>query len=218
MSQRTRGTTAILRWSDAELERLLERIQGQISTEDYACLQSLVHGWSELVREVRAKGTTIARLRRLFGLRSNETTAAVLGKEDSASEAAQDEGEASGERGEGTRSPSSDARGPRRGHGRIPASDYARAGVTALAHEHLRVGDRCWECGHGTLYRLREPARILRIVGQAPLAARCWECERLRPGVHRSPSPGGPGSQVRRERCEHDGPLALQRGHAAASA
>jgi hypothetical protein len=29
-------------------------------------------------------------------------------------------------------------------------------------------------------FRFKQPARLLRIVGQAPLVAMCWECERLR--------------------------------------
>ena len=49
-----------------------------------------------------------------------------------------------------------------------------------MAHESLSPGDICPACGRGKLYALKEPARFLRIVGQAPLVAVCWDCQRLR--------------------------------------
>jgi hypothetical protein len=42
------------------------------------------------------------------------------------------------------------------------------------------VGDCCPKCERGKLYGLKAPAPILRIVGNAPLVAECWDCERLR--------------------------------------
>jgi transposase len=68
----------------------------------------------------------------------------------------------------------------RRGHGRIPVSDYPNAQQHAVEHECLRVGQRCPACARGNLFQLREPARLVRIVGQPPLAAHVWNCERLR--------------------------------------
>jgi transposase len=44
----------------------------------------------------------------------------------------------------------------------------------------MLTGAACPCCHCGKLYELREPARWLRIVGQAPLAAICWDCQRLR--------------------------------------
>src|SRR5690606_28456033 len=44
------------------------------------------------------------------------------------------------------------------------------------------AGEACPDCSCGKLHPLSEPARIIRIVGQAPLAAVCHECERLRCG------------------------------------
>jgi len=49
-----------------------------------------------------------------------------------------------------------------------------------VLHESLRPGDECPACGRGTLFELKEPARLLRIVGQPPLVAFCWNCQRLR--------------------------------------
>lgn len=72
------------------------------------------------------------------------------------------------------------AKPKRPGHGRVPAQAYQEATCFSITHELLRPGERCLQCGCGRLYKMAEPARILRIVGQPPLAAVCWNCERLR--------------------------------------
>ncbi|HET8758912.1 MAG TPA: IS66 family transposase [Solirubrobacteraceae bacterium] len=87
-----------------------------------------------------------------------------------------------------------DAPGTRRkGHGRIAAAAYRHAGCTHVEHDRAHVGDTCPECCHGTLYRLREPERIVRITGQPLLAAHTWELDRLRcsgcGGVFTAPAP-----------------------------
>jgi transposase len=67
-----------------------------------------------------------------------------------------------------------------KGHGRVPASAYPDAQCVPVLHESLRPGDTCLLCGRGRLYELSSPAQILRIVGQPPLVAVCWNCQRLR--------------------------------------
>jgi hypothetical protein len=43
----------------------------------------------------------------------------------------------------------------------------------------LRHGDPCPECPKGKVHRLKEPARLVRVVGMAPLTATVYELERL---------------------------------------
>jgi transposase len=50
----------------------------------------------------------------------------------------------------------------------------------AIAHSTLHAGDACPGCGEGKVYRQREPATLVRIIGQAPLKATVFEMERLR--------------------------------------
>ena len=50
----------------------------------------------------------------------------------------------------------------------------------AIAHATLHSGDPCPECRRGKVYRQKEPATLVRIVGQAPLEATVFEMERLR--------------------------------------
>lgn len=70
----------------------------------------------------------------------------------------------------------------RPGHGRIGAAQYRPARRDYVAHDRLHVGDTCPECAHGRLYDLRRPSCIMRIIGQAPLAALIWDCQQLRCG------------------------------------
>lgn len=67
-----------------------------------------------------------------------------------------------------------------KGHGRLPVSAYPHACHTPVPHETLRPGDRCPACGRGRLHEMADPAHFLRILGQPPLIASCWCCQRLR--------------------------------------
>lgn len=189
---------------------VLERARALLSHEDHACLASLVETLLELTRLVRERGTTIARLRRLFGLHSSEKLKDVLGGavpandgEPSPSSEPAPSGGPSGPAESAPQLPPTDdhtAAAPahddrnarnaahadappppkRKGHGRLGASEYPNARRIRVEHECFHVGDACPGCAHGTLYGLREPARIVRIFGQAPLAATVWERDQLR--------------------------------------
>jgi transposase len=66
------------------------------------------------------------------------------------------------------------------GHGRNGAAAYTGASRVVVAHATLQSGDPCPECREGRVYRQKEPATLIRIVGQAPLKATVFEMERLR--------------------------------------
>jgi transposase len=52
-----------------------------------------------------------------------------------------------------------------------------------IKHQNLKHGDRCPECGKGNVYGQKEPEVLVRIIGQAPLAATVYSLERLRCGA-----------------------------------
>jgi hypothetical protein len=194
----------------AAVEGLVERAKGVLSAADHELLQALVTTLLTLVELVRKGRTTIARLRRLVGMVSTEKTSAVMGKlrEGDPDSAEGIEGKPAAENsatagelataemptGDGPGGGVSNASKPK-GHGRMPTSNYPDAIHIRVPHESLRPGEPCPECGRGTLYKLKEPARFLRIVGQAPLVATSWDCERLRcsacgkPYTARAPEP-----------------------------
>ncbi|HKV82325.1 MAG TPA: IS66 family transposase, partial [Candidatus Sulfotelmatobacter sp.] len=85
------------------------------------------------------------------------------------------------------------------GHGRNGAEAFTGARKVAITHPSLKHGDRCPECGKGNVYGQKEPKALVRIVGQAPLAATVYSLERLRCGacgqVFTAPEPEGVGPE-----------------------
>jgi transposase len=69
---------------------------------------------------------------------------------------------------------------PRSGHGRNAASEFSGAKRVKVPHATLHSGDACPECARGRVYQQKEPKPLVRIIGQAPLAATVYELERLR--------------------------------------
>ena len=55
----------------------------------------------------------------------------------------------------------------RKGHGRNPARAFEGAEKVKVGHPRLKPGDQCPECLKGKVYRLKEPAVRVRIVGQS---------------------------------------------------
>jgi transposase len=100
--------------------------------------------------------------------RNTEKTSAVL-----------DEAEGSGK---AAAQPDTNA-APPAGHGRNGAETFGGAQKVEIAHQRLKHGDRCPECGEGNVYGQKEPKVLVRIVGQAPLAATVYSLERLRCGA-----------------------------------
>ena len=78
-----------------------------------------------------------------------------------------------------TPAPKSDPE-PVKGHGRNGASSYTGAKRVAVPHPTLQAGDPCPGCEKGKVYPQKEPRVLVRIVGQAPLAATLYELGRLR--------------------------------------
>jgi DNA-directed RNA polymerase subunit RPC12/RpoP len=68
----------------------------------------------------------------------------------------------------------------KKGHGKNGVSVYKRAERKQFFHPRLQAGSKCPECHAGRLFKLRTPAVLLRLKGQAPIAATIYELERLR--------------------------------------
>jgi transposase len=112
----------------------------------------------------KIKAALHAMAERLTGKRSTEKTAAVLPKPtvpEPVKEQAADESAPAG-------------------HGRNGAAAFAGAERVSIPHATLLPGDTCPECRAGRVYRQKEPATLVRIVGQAPLKTTVFEMERLR--------------------------------------
>src|SRR5271157_1228937 len=66
---------------------------------------------------------------------------------------------------------------PPPGHGRNGAEAFGGAQKVDIKHQKLTHGERCPECGKGNVYGQKEPKVLVRIVGQAPLAATVYALE-----------------------------------------
>lgn len=149
-----------------ELERLLERAKkGPLSEPDYQTLKAAVDTLGYLTQLLEDRKTTIDRLRQILFGASSEKTRAVL-KTITQAKTAESPGEKSGKK--------------NNGHGRNGAEAYRGATKVELKHNSLRSGDRCPQCEKGKVYDCTKPGFLVRIVGQAPLAATVYELEKLR--------------------------------------
>jgi transposase len=159
-----------------ELQQLLERARERLSAEDYKKLKAAVDTLEYLTELVADKDTTIRLLRQLLLPASTEKTKDVLaqaGVESTATRA--------GKTPEG--SPKQPQADPPPGHGRNGAEAFTGARQVQVSHPKMKHGDRCPECGKGNVYGQKEPKVLVRIVGQAPLAATVYSLERLRCGA-----------------------------------
>ena len=190
-----------------ELPPLLERGRLLFSPKEFAVMAASHEALHQAMSLLRERNATIARMRRLFGMTKSEKLDAVFGSSSPAatdtvndatdkcdahataideSDAARALGDAAGDAAGNGNDRDGEAGGEKKrrpkGHGRIPASAYPNADVAFVEHETLHAGETCPDCTCGRLHSLPEPARIIRIVGQAPLAAVGHACERLRCG------------------------------------
>jgi len=151
-----------------ELDQLLDQaVQAPLSEPDCHKIKSTLH---TLVLLLSAKGTT-------------EKTGAVVG--------------AGGSEGAGTEPAGAAEKKKANGHGRNPASAYTGATKVPVPHPSLKAGDACPECPKGKVYAQKEPRPLVRVVGQAPLAATVYNLEELRCNacgqVFTAPEPEGVG-------------------------
>jgi transposase len=98
-----------------------------------------------------------------------------------------------------TNPPTQQSKEKPKGHGRNSASSYTGAKKVAVPHPTLHSGDHCPGCEKGKVYPQKEPRTLVRIVGQAPLAATSYELDRLRCNlcgeVFTAPEPEGVGPE-----------------------
>ena len=106
-----------------------------------------------------------AMIERLTPPLNTEKTSAVLGEQNSS---ATDEARTNADKSKPA------------GHGRNGAKAFRGAEKVKVSHQELKSGDRCPDCARGNVYEQKEPKVLVRIVGQAPLAATVYELERLR--------------------------------------
>jgi transposase len=152
-----------------ELEGLLEQARPALSAEGYEKLRAAIRTLVYVTELLDQKETTLAALRELLCPASTEKTDKVL----------QQAGIRTGAQMPGSESTSQK---PKRaaGHGRNGAVAYHGAQKVPVPHASLKTGDACPDGCGGKVYPQRDPGVLVRIKGQAPLAATVYELEKLR--------------------------------------
>jgi transposase len=168
-----------------ELEALVdEALRKPLSEEGHRTLRALIDTYCYLTRELEQKRVSLQRLKRLlFGPKGEKTRDVLPGEDSEGEEKALGSGEEEGEGAAGGEEKPGDNKGKkkRKGHGRNGADKYVGAEVIEIPHESLKPGDDCPKTNcEGKVYRQAKPARLVRIVGQAPLRGKVYELERLR--------------------------------------
>jgi len=161
----------------AQLEALLEEIKERLEPDQFEIVRAVFEMVRVLSQAVEQKSTSIARLLRAMFGGASEKTRKVL---EAALETAAGAQGADKQDGAAAEAPAAEKKKPKPGHGRNGADKYTGAKHIAVALESPRTGQLCPACGKGKLYPLGETSTIVRVVGQAPLAATIWELERAR--------------------------------------
>ena len=195
-NKKKRRPPPLLQRIDVEQKRIaaiLERTRTVLSAEEHATLSSLVDTVAWVQAELQTKDASLERLRKMIFGASSERTRDVLGDSTEQTELTP------GAEPPGASTLPATPRPKAPGHGRNGAAAYTGATRVSVAHPYLHSGESCPGCTSGKLYAQSEPAKLLRIMGVAPLSATLYERERLRCNlcgeVYTAPSPAGVGEE-----------------------
>ncbi len=140
-----------------QVEALLKRTKEVLPPEDYQIIKAMADTIYLLSQSVDKKAASIRRLlRMLFGATTERLEKARRKK------------------------PKPPGEKPAKGHGRKAAKDYTAAEKVKVAHGSLKPADNCPQCLKGKLYEMKEPKRLVRITGNAPLSGTLYQMQRLR--------------------------------------
>jgi transposase len=150
-----------------ELAALVEGVREALGETGYEKLQAAIRTLGYVTELLETRQATLEKLRRLLCHSSTEKTKTVL----------QQAGIQTGEK---KRKEPGAPKGKAPGHGRNGAAAYRGARKVEVPHASLKAGDPCPDCQRGKVYPQRDPGVLVRIKGQAPIAATVYELEKLR--------------------------------------
>ena len=156
-----------------ELEALLEQAKPALADDGYQKLKAAIRTLGYVTELLENQEATLASLRRLLCHASTEKTEKVLKQAGIQTDEKKPKPSGTGS----AQVPKSAAAG----HGRHGAAAYRGARKVPVPHGSLKAGDPCpdGQCG-GKVYLQRDPGMLVRVQGQAPIAATVYELERLR--------------------------------------
>jgi transposase len=153
--------------SSEELAALVEGARTALGEAGYLKLQAAIRTLGYVTELLETRQATLEKLRRLLCHSSTEKTKTVLKQ-------------AGIETGEKKHKAPNVPKSKIPGHGRNAAAAYRGARKVEVPHASLKAGDPCPDCQRGKVYLQRDPGVLVRIKGQAPIAATVYELEKLR--------------------------------------
>lgn len=162
-----------LDFTPEQVEALMARIENkQLETDDFSLLADIVRAMLWMESSLKEKTLSIARLKAIFGVKTEcaKKLAKLLKKTSK-----NDSPELKDSQNDSEEEPKGDSSG----HGHRPSDEYKEAQIINVAHEALKKGSICPECGKGKLFNL-SPGSVLRITGQPWLNISIYKPERLR--------------------------------------
>jgi transposase len=183
-----------------QLDEILARCRGALTPKDFHLLQGVLSTFVFLTLKLQNARTSIGRLKKLlFGPRT-ERLSDIAEDARIVDKPAQPADEVTPPVDSAASAPDAAGVGggvvvaKRKGHGRNGADAYRGATVVECMHAELAGGQRCPKCGVGRIYDW-VPRVLVRVTGQAPLAATIYRLERLRcrlcDAVFAAPTPAG---------------------------
>ncbi len=147
-----------------ELDALVSRVKsGFLREGDPQIVETMAETLKFLSSAIDEKNMSIRRLRRLLFGAKTEKTEKVLKKNSG-----------------GKKSTGATKKNKVKGHGRNGADAYTGAKRVVIKHKTLKPGDRCTLCPKGKVYPMKDPKKVVWVVGQAPMQATVIELEKLR--------------------------------------
>lgn len=169
-----------------ELAAIVDGARPALGEAGYQKLQAAIRTLGYVTELLETRQATLDKLRRLLCHSSTEKTKTVLKQ-------------AGIETGEKKRKAPDSPKSKAPGHGRNGAAAYRGARKVEVPHASLKAGDPCPDCQRGKVYLQRDPGVLVRIKGQAPIAATVYELEKLRCNlcgdVFTAAAPEGVGEQ-----------------------
>lgn len=180
-----------------ELDEILALTKPLLPARHYQLLEGVLGTFEFLMLKLQNAKTSMRRLQRmLFGAHTELQRNVVKGAAGNAATQPSARDDAARELGDAVASGTDGALRPasprKKGHGRNGAQAYGDARVVQCEHGALQAGQRCPQCGAGRVYDW-PPKVIVKVVGQAPLAATVYRLQRLRcrlcDAIYTAPAP-----------------------------
>ena len=165
--------------TQAELDELLTLAKTSFPQKQYQLFEGVLGTFVHVMLGLQNAKTSIKRLRHMIFGAPTESRRNVLKALETSAPGGESPLPAVASAVEGAATPVTDAQAPPAGHGRNGAQAYRDAPIVECELAELKPGDACPQCETGKVYD-SPPRTIVKVVGQAPLAATVYRLQRLR--------------------------------------